>query len=654
MKRKIVLSLFALFLFFSVGAALTILYITNTTATLSRLIELHQIELLRDGLLINLQTVQTDLYTVHTPLGQDLDRIVSNVDNLDKAAAACSSCHHNPELTKRIQEIQADIKDYESDLSFYITASADADRIEKLKMHAAHTGNHLLGLIQDMTITAGVKLQKMTGSALVRINNARLVIFITLILALFLALGVSVHLTRVITRPIRELVDASRMIASGRLGYETSYNDSTEFGELARSFNAMSAALKSGREKTDRYIEQLSGLYNITLSFYKVTEMEDVYKEICRHVADLVKVRECTLILHDPERDLFLPRASAAGLSEEAAEILSLSNRRMEEIFESSSGLPIVCNEGKNQGRFEPMTSDAMKERSVLVAWLQRKGRIVGALRVSDKDGTFTDEDAKILTILANHMAVAMENAQLYKSLQDQMSELQETQGQLIQSAKLAAIGELASNVAHEINNPLTSIIGFTELMRDDNNINSIKGRLEIIEKESIRARDIVRELLHFARKRPLQLTELDMNEALKDVIPLVESQTRLNNIVLSEDYGALPKTVGDSNQLKQVFLNIINNAVASMPGGGRLALGTLRSGNNILVRFTDTGHGIPGDVLHRIFEPFYTTKKDRGTGLGLSISYRIIQEHGGRIDVESRVGQGSIFTVRLPIKTVA
>ena len=129
MKRKIVLSLFALFLFFSVGAALTILYITNTTATLSRLIELHQIELLRDGLLINLQTVQTDLYTVHTPLGQNLDRIVINVDNLDKAAAACSSCHHNPELTKRIQEIQADIKDYESDLSFYITASADADRM---------------------------------------------------------------------------------------------------------------------------------------------------------------------------------------------------------------------------------------------------------------------------------------------------------------------------------------------------------------------------------------------------------------------------------------------------------------------------------------------------------------------------------------------
>src|SRR3990172_6598794 len=297
MKRKIVISLFALFLFFIAGASVTILYIKNTTATLSRLISLHQIELLREGLVINLQTVQTDLYTVHTPFGKHLDSIVDHVEKLDHAAKGCSSCHHNPELTRRIKEVQHDIEEYKNALSYYITASANIKRIDKLKMDAATIGNHLLGLTQDMTFTASKRLQEMTSTALVKIKNARIILFATLTFALFLALWVSVHLTKAITHPINELVNSARVIASGNLGYKTSYQDRTEFGELANSFNTMSTAIKGEREKIDRYIEQLSGLYNITLSLYKIAEMEEAYKEICRHINDLLKVKQCIIII---------------------------------------------------------------------------------------------------------------------------------------------------------------------------------------------------------------------------------------------------------------------------------------------------------------------------------------------------------------------
>ncbi len=653
MKRKIVLSLLALFLFFTGGAILTTLYITNTTATLSRLISLHQVQLLREGLVINIETVQSDLYTVHTPLGRHLDSIVNHVERLDAAADGCSSCHHNPELTKRIGEVQSLIGDYKNALSYYITASANAARVDKLKTDAAETGNRLLGLTQEMTFTASKRLQDMTTNALIKIRNARIILFGTLFMALFFALWVAVHLTGAVTHPINELVNSARMIASGHLGYKTSYQDKTEFGELANSFNAMSTALKGEREKIDGYIEQLSGLYNITLSFYKIAEMEVAYKEICKHVADLMKVRQCILILYDDARQMFMPRTSAYGMGEDEVRMLSVSRSKMEELFSVSNGLPIVLNDRGNPGRFDPLISDTLRERTLLVAWLQRKGEILGAIRVADKEGRFTDEDAKLLTILANHMAVAMENARLYRSLQRQMAELKETQEQLIQSAKLAAIGELASNVAHEINNPLTSIIGFTELLKDESDITIIRSRLEIIEKESMRARDIVRELLHFARKRPLQLTPINMNQALKDVIPLVESQARMNHVELVEEYGDVPETVGDSNQLKQVFINIINNAVSAMQDGGKLALNTGRQGEYVIIRFNDTGHGIPKDVLQRIFEPFYTTKKDKGTGLGLSVSYRIVQEHGGRIDVESVWGRGSTFTVKIPVRSL-
>lgn len=470
MKKKIILPLLALFLLFATGALVTAIYISKTTTTLNRLIELHQIEILREGLVINLQTVQSDLYTVHTPLGQRLDSIVKNVEKLDEAANRCRSCHHSRELARRIAEVQDLIVDYKNAVSYYITVSADIKRIEKIQLDAAAIGNKLLGLTQEMTFTAGKRLQQMTSSTLLRIKNARIILFGTVLFAFILGLWISVHLTRAVTRPVNEIVSSVRMVASGHLGYKTAYDDRTEFGELARNFNSMSERLKEEREH-------------------------------------------------------------------------------------------------------------------------------------------------------------------------------------IIQSTKLAAIGELASNVAHEINNPLTSIIGFIELMKDEKDASVIKNYLSIVEKESKRARDIVRELLRFARKRPLELSELDINAVIRDIIPLTKAQMRANHIELIEEYGELPRILGDANQLTQVFVNIINNAIAAMEHGGKLVIRTAHHGEEIVVDFEDTGRGIPKEIVRRIFEPFFTTKKDRGTGLGLSVSYRIIQDHGGRIDVSSTEGQGSTFTVQLPVK---
>jgi signal transduction histidine kinase/HAMP domain-containing protein len=652
MRKKLIYALVLLFLLFSVGAGITMVYIYRVTTNLQSVISLHRVEIIRQNLVINTQTVQSNLYTTGTVFGKELDVIVDNVTALDESAHGCMGCHHSKEMTVRLQEVGDLVEQYKEAISYLVTTTANPERVERLKMVAVGLGDLLLTKTQEMAFIADKSLTARTVKALNEINNSKGILIATLVLALLFAFLIAVTLTRQITKPVFELVNAARMIASGHLGYKTSYHDTSEFGELANGFNAMSSALKGEREKIDHYIEQLSGLYNITLSFYKIAEMEDAYyQEICRHVADLVKVRQCILILFDDTKQMFVPRTSSQGLDEGAMRTLTFSRQRMEELFKSSNGLPIISNDSGDLGRFEPLISDALREKTLLVAWLQRKGEILGVIRVADKGGDFVDDDAKLLTILANHMAVAMENARLYRSLQDQMAELRETQEQLIQSAKLAAIGELASNVAHEINNPLTSIIGFTELLKDEADVNTIKNRLDIIEKESMRARDIVRELLHFARRRPLQVTAMDVNQALKDVIPLVESQAKMGRVELVEEYGEVPETVGDPNQLKQVFINLINNAISAMAEGGRLTLSTARQGDYIDIRFSDTGHGIPKDVLRRIFEPFFTTKKDKGTGLGLSISYRIVQEHGGRMDVDSVEGRGSTFTVRIPVR---
>jgi signal transduction histidine kinase/HAMP domain-containing protein len=653
MRKRFIYSLVLLFLIFSLGAGLTMVYIYRVTSNLQSVIGLHRIEIIRQNFVINTQTVQSNLYTTGTVFGKELDVIVDNVTALDESAHSCLSCHHSNEMTTRLKEVEAMVEQYKEAISYLITTTANPERVERLKMVAVGIGDSLLAKTQEMAFIADKNLNAKTVKALSDINNSKVILIGTLVLALFFALMTAVILTKQITEPVYALVHASRAIASGDLGYKTAYQDKTEFGELANNFNTMSAALKEEREKIDRYIGQLSGLYNITLSFYKLGEMEDAYKEICTHIADLLKVRDCILIFFDKTREMFVPYTSARGLDEDTVRGMTLSSQKMEELFKFSNGLPVIFNNPADYGRFDPISSDALQENSLLVTWLFRKEKILGAIRVSDGKGGFTDEDAKLLTILANHMAVAMENAYLYKSLQDQMVELRETQEQLIQSAKLAAIGELASNVAHEINNPLTSIIGFTELIKDENDLAVIHSRLDIIEKESMRARDIVRELLHFARKRPLRLEEVDINQTLDDVILLIEAQAKLNNVRVSKEYGELPKSMGDPNQLKQVFLNLINNAVSAMPEGGTLSLRTSQQGEYIFIRFKDTGHGIRPEVISRIFEPFFSTKKDKGTGLGLSISYRIIQDHGGRIDVESVEGQGSTFTIRIPIRSL-
>lgn len=653
MKKKLIYSLSLLFLLFLLGAGLSMVYTYRVTNDLQSVIKFHRTEIIRKHFVINIQTVQSNLYASGTAFGKEMDDIINNVVMMDESINSCMGCHHTQDMKKRLEDVYGMIQQYKEAISYLVTSTANEERIERLKFVAVDIGDSLLEKTQEMTVITDRSLSRRTSKAIHEIGVARKVLFVTLLLSMTIALGIAVVLTRQMTRPLNELVKASRMIAAGRLGYKTSYEDATEFGEVASSFNAMSAALEAEYEKTSRYIGQLSGLYKITLSSYMLSDSRDVHK-ICVEMSEMLKVRQCVVLLRNELPDMFVPYASARSLNEEAANHLRHSSIEMEEFYRLSGGEPVILNEDSQDDRFSPMVSEALNEKSLMVAWLYRQGRLLGAVRVSDKDGLFTDEDGKILTILANHIAVAMENASLYSDLHDKIVELKDTQEQLIQSAKLAAIGELASNVAHEINNPLTSILGFTEMAREEDDMASIKNSLNIIEQESLRAREIVRQLLGFARKRPLQLSDVDINQVLKEVVPLVSAQAKMNKVVMTVKSEDLPRTTADPDQLKQVFINLINNAISAMSGGGTLTISTSSVKEQVVIEFRDTGSGISKDVLQRIFEPFFSTKKEKGTGLGLSISYRIIQTHGGRIDVESVEGQGTVFTVRIPVKVPA
>lgn len=228
----------------------------------------------------------------------------------------------------------------------------------------------------------------------------------------------------------------------------------------------------------------------------------------------------------------------------------------------------------------------------------------------------------------------------------------QAAQKQIGRSEHLASVGRLAAGVAHEINNPLTGVLGFAELLRESPNLQEQDRQdLEVIIRETKRAREIVRGLLDYARESPSVPTRLDLNEVIRETVRLLGKREAFQHIVLVEDLAdGLPPIHADKNQLQQVLLNLSLNACEAMPDGGTLLVSTQAAEGKVLIKITDTGCGIKREHLDRIFEPFFTTKPvGKGTGLGLSVSYGIIQQHGGSLDVESEEGKGSTFTITLP-----
>jgi len=306
---------------------------------------------------------------------------------------------------------------------------------------------------------------------------------------------------------------------------------------------------------------------------------------------------------------------------------------------------------------------------------LKFSGQVIGTLAVLDDrpEKSFTVSDVQLLELLAPQAAISIRNARLYQELERRIQAQMLAESRLIRSARLAAVGEMAAGVAHELNNPLTTVTGFIELTLNDLPIDSpLRSDLELALQESHRARGVVRRLLDFSRPVEDQRARADVNELITEVLPLFHHLARTSGITLNPDLAPqLPWVYIDSNQIKQVLINLIHNAIQAMPQGGCLNISSSQeqrqSGERpaitnqdntssvtewVCIRITDTGVGMSTDILERIFEPFFSTRPaGKGTGLGLSVSYGIISSHGGWIDVDSSPGQGSSFRTYLPIE---
>ncbi len=308
----------------------------------------------------------------------------------------------------------------------------------------------------------------------------------------------------------------------------------------------------------------------------------------------------------------------------------------------------------KKEALGKPFRTLFQKPELLMQDQIHQRLKTEGAIR--DYEITNVTQEGRAVTLRVSQTAIRDHNGKFIgnSAVIRDITEQKEIQKTIQQSEKLASIGQLAAGIAHEIGTPLNIISGNAEYLMMDMDPDEPKmEELSIIVNQTERITKLIQQLMDFARNREPRLERTNINQLIENTLTLTQHTLKKNSITPSCRLNdSIPEIIADPSQLQQVFLNMMINAIQAMPGGGKLTIETDCDGHGAIVRIRDTGHGIPPEVLQRIFDPFFTTKEvGQGTGLGLSVSHRIIENHKGRIEVESRVDRGSCFTVILPVE---
>ncbi len=399
--------------------------------------------------------------------------------------------------------------------------------------------------------------------------------------------------------------------------------------------------------------QELAILTEVSRTIISSLDLEEVLTAAVEGVRRILPVAAGVLILMDEETGDMTFRKLVAGNHPLMGCPLPMDRSIIRHVV--ATGQPYLTNDVSLDPLFSPQIDGwGPQTRAVLCVPLLVREQVIGALELADKiGGPFTETDRDLLQTLAGSVAVAVENAQLYAEVNDYARALERSQAQLIQAEKMAAIGRLAASIAHEINNPLQAIHNTIHLAMTDRLPPEKRGEyLGMAQKEVERLIEIVQRMLEFYRPSKGGIVQTDVNRLLRDALAIADKRLQHGRVRVSARFAdGLPPILGVPDQLTQVFLNIIINAVEAMPDGGDLRVGTLLTDDRrwVLVAFQDSGPGLTAEQIAHIFEPFYTTKPS-GTGLGLAISYGIVERHGGTIEVSSQPGQGATFVVRLPV----
>lgn len=601
MKKKIIFSFVTLFLLFLSGIAITFYIINKTTSRLDTLLDLHKVEIIRQELVINVQIVQSNLYTTGTLFGKELDVIIDNVLKLQDRVNACTDCHHEPQVDEDLLNLQEHTEQYNEALSYFITSTADKQRIGRLQAIAAEIGDLIIAESQEMALAANDTLHRRTVDAQIKVKRSKQILVLTLVISLAIVIAIALSLANSITRPVTELLTATRKIRKGELGYTSSYRGRDEFGELMESFNDMSVSLLQNNEKILSQMHRNQTILQTSTDGFVLVDEAGLFAD--------VNPALCAM----------------TGYSRE--EILT---RRFVELVET----------GFLPGRESLL--DTVRQAGSLTAQINLKTK-TGGLVAGEISATFAE----------------MENRGNYFCFIRDITERKRMEDELLRGQKLESLGVLAGGIAHDFNNLLTGIIGYIDLaMKIIAAGDKVHNWLESAKKASVRAQNLTQQLLTFSRGGEPVKKLVSIRELIEESTAFVLSGS---NVKCEYHYsGDLWPVNADKGQVSQVIQNIVLNGAQAMPSGGIIRVQaenvavdesdsiSLAPGDYVKMVFTDQGSGISRKDQAKIFDPYFSTKQS-GNGLGLTICHSIVSKHQGAITVESKPGAGTTFAVYLP-----
>jgi len=457
------------------------------------------------------------------------------------------------------------------------------------------------------------------------LRELRAQLIVTGLLLAVLALIVVRLLTRNIMAPLRRLAEGTERLAAGDLEHRIPVTGARELADLARAFNTMSSRLQAEAKTTadaQAALEQL----NETLE-QQVADRTRALEESTAQYRSLVESSPDSILIVQDGRVRFVNRSFAEtfGVSETGAS-------------ESAFDLARI---------FDPSSATLAADR--IAAW--ERGESPEATEVLG-----TDAQGRTRHLELRGSRIEYQGRPAAECLLVDMTEAKRLRESLNESEKLRSLGELASGVAHDFNNLLGAILGRAQLLRRRDLAASVDADLAIIEKAARDGRETVRRIQEFSRTRRDKTFEpVDVVEILMDALEITKTRwkddafARKAGIKVTTDVGPVPFVLGNPSELREVFTNLVLNAVDAMPQGGKLHVNCRTEGDRVVARVTDSGQGMTEEIRAKLFDPFFTTKGARGTGLGLSVVYGIVTRHDGKITVDTAVGRGTTFAVDLP-----
>lgn len=446
--------------------------------------------------------------------------------------------------------------------------------------------------------------------------------------------------------------------ADGRVLAETGNNFRETAQELLRKHDEFTMG---GNRVQDKYFRTTNGTEFIELTYPVETQRKSVSKEnlgaVAGHSEDQGGMT--TEIIGEARIGLTLDNLHREITKSQTAAILLTLMVVLSAIIIMTAFARIITRPIESLAEITDQISKGDLSKTVDVTWKDEIGHLAESF------------NRMIESLKKSQDEIEEYNRTLEEKIIERTKELEDAQSQLVQSEKMAAVGQLAAGVAHELNNPLGGILGYAQFALEKiqskeineftaKDIESYKRYLSDIENQSRRCKSIVQNLLKFSRtSQTMELQEIDINQVLDETLSFLDHQLMMNQLSLKKMYDkAIPKTKGNPGQLQQVFTNIVINAMHASRPGSEIAISTRclpplgEFSGAIEVAVADKGIGISEANQRKIFEPFFTTKEvGKGTGLGLSVSYGIIKEHGGEIKVKSRPGEETVFTIILPLE---